>query len=66
VEGAANEACLRFLADLLDISRARLAIVKGNKNRHKLVRIANTSIEALRARLQACIPDGDCESGFSP
>jgi hypothetical protein len=29
VEGAANAACLRFLADLLGVSRTRLSIVKG-------------------------------------
>jgi hypothetical protein len=59
VDGAANEACLRFLADLLGVRRSRLAIVKGAKQRQKLVRIANTSLEALQARLQTFFPQGD-------
>src|SRR5918992_2394902 len=52
VEGAANDACLRFLADLLGVSRSRLSIIRGEKARQKLIRIANTSPEALRTRLQ--------------
>jgi hypothetical protein len=59
VDGAANEACLRFLADLLGVRRSRLAIVKGDKQRQKLVRIANASLAALQARLQDLLPQGD-------
>ena len=56
VEGAANDACLRFLADLLGMSRSRLSIVRGGKARQKLVRIAHTSPEELRAHLQGLLP----------
>jgi uncharacterized protein (TIGR00251 family) len=56
VEGAANNACLRFLADLLGVSRSRLAIVRGEKARQKLIRITNTSPEELRAHLQGLLP----------
>jgi uncharacterized protein (TIGR00251 family) len=56
VEGAANDACLRFLADLLGLSRARLSIVKGTRARHKLIRIADLSSEAIRARLTGILP----------
>jgi uncharacterized protein len=56
VEGAANDACLRFLADLLGLRRARLSIVKGTKARHKLIRIADISIEEIRARLKVILP----------
>ena len=59
VEGAANEACLRFLADLLGIRRTQLTIVKGDKSRQKLIRIADASTETLRVRLQSCLPDVD-------
>ena len=61
VAGAANEACLRFLADLLGVRRSRLAIVKGDKGRQKLIRIADASIDTLRARLQGCLPGVDCQ-----
>jgi uncharacterized protein len=53
VEGAANAACLRFLADLLGVSRARLSIIKGTKARQKLIRITDMSADALRTRLKS-------------
>jgi uncharacterized protein len=56
VEGAANDACLRFLADLLGLSRARLSIVKGTKARRKLIRITELSIEEIQARLTGILP----------
>jgi uncharacterized protein len=59
VEGAANAACLRFLADLLGISRARLSIVKGAKGRQKLIGVTDMSSDALRARLRGLFPDVD-------
>ena len=55
--GAANDACLRFLADLLAVSRARLSIVRGEKARHKLICIADASSEQLHANLQGLFPD---------
>ena len=57
VDGAANDACLRFLADLLGVSRARLSIVRGQKARQKLIRIAQFSSTAVYTRLQALFPD---------
>lgn len=59
VEGAANAACLRFLADLLGVRHARLSIVRGAKARQKLLRVADMSIDALRARLRDLFPDVD-------
>jgi uncharacterized protein len=59
VEGAANAACLRLLANLLGISRARLSIVRGAKTRQKLIRITNISVDALHAQLRNLLPDVD-------
>jgi uncharacterized protein (TIGR00251 family) len=56
VEGAANDACLRFLADLLSMSRSRLSIVRGEKSRQKLIRVTDMSIDTLRARLRDVLP----------
>ena len=39
VEGAANAACLAFLAKILGISRAQLRLQAGGKSRDKLVHI---------------------------
>jgi uncharacterized protein len=59
IEGAANAACLHFLATLLGISQARLSIIRGTKTRHKLIRITNMSVDTLRARLRNLLPDID-------
>ena len=36
-EGAANAACLRFLADLFDFPKSRLEMVRGEKSREKWI-----------------------------
>lgn len=59
VDGAANTACLRFLAELLGISRARLSILKGAKTRHKLIRITEMSVDALHHQLNTLYPGLD-------
>jgi uncharacterized protein YggU (UPF0235/DUF167 family) len=38
------------------VSRSRLCIIRGEKARRKLVRIADTSPEALRTCLQGVLP----------
>src|SRR5207244_11954885 len=52
VEGAANAACLSFLADLLDLPPSNLTILKGDRSRQKVVRIAGLSQEEVYARLK--------------
>jgi uncharacterized protein len=59
IGGTANAACLRFLADLLGVSRTRLSIVKGAKARQKLISITGISVDALRTRLKSLFPDVD-------
>src|SRR5438132_13100408 len=39
VEGAANAACLAFLADLLDLPQSQLVILRGERSRNKVVQI---------------------------
>src|SRR6266851_2605449 len=51
VEGAANAACLTFLADLLDVPSLQLAILHGERSRQKVVRITGLSKEEVHARL---------------
>lgn len=53
VEGRANEALIKFLAELLNVPRARIEIVRGETSRHKLVRVRGVSIEKLQALLKA-------------
>ncbi len=51
VEGAANAACLDFLAKLLDLSPSRLEILRGNRSRDKVIRITGLTQDEVRARL---------------
>jgi uncharacterized protein (TIGR00251 family) len=59
VDGAANAACLRFLAELLGVSRARLSIIKGTKARQKLIRVTEMSVDTVRQRLHYRCPEID-------
>src|SRR5437016_9077338 len=51
VEGAANAACLAFLADLLDLPQSQLEILRGDRSRHKVIRITGLTQDEIRARL---------------
>ena len=51
VEGEANDACLAFLAKLLDLAPSRLAIIQGARSRTKLIRITGLTQDEVRARL---------------
>lgn len=41
VEGRANEALVKFLAQTLNIARANVEIVRGETSRNKVVRVRN-------------------------
>ncbi len=51
VEGAANEACLAFLAEILGVPKGRVAIVSGAKSREKIIKVTGMDEAALRAAL---------------
>ncbi len=51
VEGAANAACLTFLAKLLDLSPSRLEILRGDRSRSKVIRITGLTQDEVHARL---------------
>lgn len=52
VEGAANKLCTEFLAGLLGVAKSRVTIIHGDKSRHKTVRIAGVSREAVLKLLE--------------
>jgi len=52
VEGAANTACLKFLADLLDVPKSQLEFLKGEHSRNKVVQITGLSQEEVYVRLK--------------
>ena len=50
VDGAANEALIKYLAEVLDVGRSQITIVIGHTSREKIVRIEGMS-EAEARRL---------------
>jgi hypothetical protein len=51
LEGRANDALLDFLAQKLGVPRRHVSLVRGDKSRKKVVRIANLDETAARLRL---------------
>ena len=51
VKGKANQELVRFLSDVLQISKSNLEIEKGLTGRRKLIGISNLSLQQVRARL---------------
>jgi uncharacterized protein (TIGR00251 family) len=52
VEGQANEALVRFFAELLNIPRSSVEIISGSQSRSKVVRIREVSAERILSRLK--------------
>jgi len=52
IEGRANQACIEFFANLLEVPRSSVTIASGQTSRRKVVRIAGMSAEELRKRLR--------------
>jgi uncharacterized protein len=53
VDGKANEACVRFFADLAGVPQSRVRIVLGLTSRTKVIEIDGVSQEMLESRLRA-------------
>jgi uncharacterized protein len=51
VEGAANEALLKFLSDALEIPRRAVRILNGERSRRKRVAVVGMTLEQVLARL---------------
>ena len=51
VEGKANEALIRFFAELFEVPRSAVVIVSGEAARNKVVRVAGVTGEFVRGRL---------------
>ncbi|MBP6668034.1 MAG: DUF167 domain-containing protein [Gemmatimonadales bacterium] len=52
VDGAANEALLRFLADRLGVSRGAVTLRAGASSRRKVVEVQGVGPETAAARLE--------------
>jgi len=51
VEGKANEALVKFLAECLDVGRSQIEIVSGEKSRHKMVRVRGISATQIEDKI---------------
>jgi len=52
VEGRANEACVKFLAEFLNVPRSSVTIAAGESSRQKLIRIVGMTAVQVEARLR--------------
>ena len=53
VDGKANDACVRFLAELLKVARSSVTIAAGASSRNKVIRIEGVTAEQVRSRLKS-------------
>jgi len=53
VDGAANEALVKFLADTLLVAKSQVEIVSGHTAREKIIRITGKSDEEVRSLLNS-------------
>ncbi len=53
VGGAANAACCASLAELFDLPKSRLSVIRGQTSHEKLIRIAGSDAHEILARLQS-------------
>ena len=56
VEGKANEACIAFLAELLEVPRSSITIAAGETSRNKLIRVSGVSAALIESRLRTVLP----------
>jgi uncharacterized protein (TIGR00251 family) len=53
VDGRANEALRRLVARRAGVAPSRVTLVRGDKSRHKVVRVEGVDPQVLRERLRA-------------
>ena len=52
VEGRANDACIAYLAEFLNVARSSVTIAAGESSRQKLIRVAGLSAAQVEAKLE--------------
>lgn len=53
VDGAANKACIEYLADLLGVKKSQISIISGAASRDKVFMIDDISSEEIDQRLSS-------------
>jgi len=57
VDGAANEALCRFLAEAFGLAPSRIQVVVGRSSREKGVQLGGLDLPAVEARLAGLLPE---------
>lgn len=52
LEGRANDALLKFLAEKLGRPRRTITLIRGDKSRHKVVRVDGLTLAEIKTRLE--------------
>ncbi len=55
VEGRANEACVAFLAEVLNVPRSSVTIAAGESSRNKVICVRALSAAQVEEKLQAAL-----------
>ena len=55
LEGRANEACIAFVAELLNVARSSVTIAAGESSRNKVIRVRGLSAAQVEDRLRTAI-----------
>ena len=55
VEGKANQACIEFFAELLNVPRASVTIVAGHTSRNKVIRVLGRTSAEVEQFLRAAL-----------
>jgi uncharacterized protein (TIGR00251 family) len=63
VDGAANQACIEFLADCLGLKKNQVRLVSGEKSREKIIEAEGLSEEEANQRLSARSSKADHREG---
>jgi uncharacterized protein len=53
LEGRANQACIEFLAEVLNVPRSSVTIAAGQSSRNKVIRVRGLSAAQVEARLRS-------------
>lgn len=55
VQGKANKALIKFLAEILDVKQSQIEIIAGEKGRNKLITVYDLDSEIVNQRIQATL-----------
>ncbi len=55
VDGKANTACCRLLADIFNLPVSKITVVRGHTNRRKTIRLEGISAEQAHKILKECV-----------